>query len=252
MKEVWFTLDEVLSLYRSLHAGTIPSYPHDGNITTGWFTSMATATKLNIVVSGLSEGYSSSDINNFIDALMWVIYDRHAYDYIYYKKATDDENVTLDILVDFYKALTDIVNVLELTLPKYIPLFKMSEEYSYDILAPNEIINSESSNGMNHNDYSGDNSSSSAGKARVNDTPQDGGNFNDDEHASNVTATSDEVVGSSSAINDGSYSNSVTRNEQQFNGSLMARMGEAYANFHSVILEWSNEFNRCFIREEQL
>ena len=33
---------------------------------------------------------------------------------------------------------------------------------------------------------------------------------------------------------------------------IMSRLEELFKNFRSVLLEWSNEFNRVFLKEEQL
>ncbi len=105
-----------------------------------------------------------------------------------------------------------LINVLNNTLPRYCPLLQQNEIYSTDPVAPI--------------------GSKTTGRTRFNDTPQDEGEYNDEEHASNV-------------------SKSISETEVD-SGSIMERLNEMFKNFRSIILEWSNEFNQIFLKEEQI
>lgn len=65
------------------------------------------------------------------------------------------------------------------------------------------------------------------GTTRFNDTPQNGGNFSDDEHTSTITQ-----IGSTSE-NDG--------------GTKMQRIAEIQERFKQVYNDWANEFEKLFI-----
>ena len=67
---------------------------------------------------------------------------------------------------------------------------------------------------------------------RFNDTPQDGGDFDDDEHTSNINKAH---VESGSDFN-----------------TLMARIKEIEMSYSNLMLKWTNEFDRIFLREENL
>ena len=105
-----------------------------------------------------------------------------------------------------------VLSVIDLTLPRYIPILEQNEYASTNPIAPV--------------------SSNSKSKTRFNDTPQDGGSFNSDPHATHVSESENETSVDS--------------------GSLMERLEQMFKNFRSIILEWSNEFNMLFFKEEQL
>ena len=121
----------------------------------------------------------------------------------------EDLNISVS---DFPFAMKELLSVINLTLTRYIPLLQQNEEFSY---APVSPIGSKTT-----------------GRTRYNDTPQDEGEFNDEEHATNV-------------------SKSVSESEVD-TGSIVSRLDELFKNWRSIILEWSNEFNRLFFKEEQL
>jgi hypothetical protein len=110
------------------------------------------------------------------------------------------------------EAIDIILNVLVNTAPKYIPIFIQNKNSNANLLAKP--------------------TSSSQSISRFNDTPQNGGLFDDDEHTSKISESS--------------YETSADM------GSLVERLNDAFKNFHSITLEWSNEFARIFLSEEQI
>lgn len=204
MIKEWFTFQEVLNL-----APDAPSRPHTNYPPADWLE-VLTELSLSYNVEGLSDNISSQTLDEIFGALMNVIYNRHADDYMFYVLHEDVEyELTID---DARKAMCPLLNVLELTLPRYVPLFIQNKNYSADPVAKISSV--------------------TEGDTRFNDTPQDGGDFNDDEHATNVSH---------------SYSKSEVDS-----GSIMDRLEALFKNFKSIILEWSNEFNQLFFKEEQL
>lgn len=203
----YFTFQEVLALYPA----RCPSKPHASDIAPNWFLKMLDDAGLEIAVYTLSELIDDEIIEEVINALMTIVYERHAYDYFYGFKMEWDEDLTLNTYY-FPDAMRNLLNVINLTLPRYIPLLQQNEEFSE---APVSPIHSKST-----------------GRTRFNDTPQDEGLYNNEEHATNV-------------------SKSISETEVD-SGSIVSRLDELFKNWKSIILEWSNEFNRLFFKEEQL
>ena len=207
IKIKYFTFQEVLSLYPV----RCPIQPNDKTIQQNWFLKMLDDAGLEIAVYTLSELIDDDMIEDIINALMTIVYDRHAYDYFYKLEMDSDEDINIDTS-DFPAAMRNLINVINLTLPRYIPLLQQNEEFSYAPVSPVQ--------------------SKTTGRTRFNDTPQDEGEYNDEEHATNVSKSTSETEVDS--------------------GSIVSRLDELFKNWRSIILEWSNEFNRLFFKEEQL
>ena len=75
-------------------------------------------------------------------------------------------------------------------------------------------------------------STTTSGTSRFNDTPQDGGDFSDDEHTTTITQQSGEV------LNDGD--------------TKMGRINEIQMNYRNLLLDWANEFESVFIEEDNI
>ena len=236
-RELWYTYQELLDEV-VMEDVAMPRYPHDSEMSSDWFTKLIEAGELEFAVYTLSEFFPDDLLNQIVNALMGVVYNRHANDYVAMVEPTDDES--FDLNAAMYQALQKLIGVIDLTIPKYVPMLQQTEIASTAPLTPNVDEYSEEASGENEN------SSDTNGKTRTNDTPQDGGDFDDDEHSTNVVDNVGHVG------NAGEYSSSRTSSSSTNVGTLMSRLAEMYANFHSVILEWSNEFNQLFFKEEQL
>lgn len=207
IKSKWFTFQEVLNLYPS----RAPSYPHDNVTPANWFTKMLEDANMEFSVYTLSEFFTDDLINDIVNALMWIVYCRHDLDYVYEIVLPWDEEYELQE-IDFKKAMKDVLNVLNNTIARYIPMLQQNEYASTDPVRPVSSVTS--------------------GKTRFNDTPQNGGDYNNDPHATNVSESESEIKVDS--------------------GSLVSRLNEMFKDFRSIMLDWSNEFNKCFLKEEQL
>lgn len=207
IKIKYFTFQEVLNLYPA----KAPDHPHSKNFASDWFSQFLSNYDLELAVNGVSQYISNDLIKDIVDALMTIVYQRHSEDYIYHVELALHEDYELKN-EDFYKYVQTLINVIDLTIPRYIPLLQAQEFYSVDPVAPLKSV--------------------SKGRTRYNDTPQSMGIWDDEEHASNL-------------------SNSESETEVD-SGSIVSRLDEAYKNWRSIILEWANEFNQCFIKEEQL
>lgn len=244
---MYFTYQDLLNEV-SIEDVDMPRFPHDMQMSSNWFTSLIEVGELEFAVYTLSEFFTNDLINDIVNALMGVVYNRHANDYI----ACVEYDNGYSMEEAMMQALSKLIGVIDLTLPRYIPLLQQNEWASTCPITPNVDETTESSSGENHNEYDGETSSNSSGQTRNNDTPQNSGNFDDDEHTSSLTDSTDESSGNSSGSNDGDFTTSTTRSSSTNIGTLMSRLDEMYKGFRSIILEWSNEFNQLFLKEEQL
>ena len=209
MTRFYYTYQELLDLV-NIENVQMPRNPHDTEMSVDWFTKLIEVGNLEFAVYTLSEFFTDSLINSIVNALMGIVYNRHAYDIISFVDNIENEEEGYEEAMN--KALMKIIGVIDLTLPRYIPLLQQNEYASTDPIAPV--------------------SSTSKSKTRFNDTPQNGGSYNNDPHATNVSESENESIVDSA--------------------SLMERLDQLFKNFRSIILEWSNEFNQLFIKEEQI
>lgn len=105
--------------------------------------------------------------------------------------------------------IAKLLYILEMTSPRYLKLLEVYESQKDKLLDPVKIT--------------------SGGITRFNDTPQDEGDFANDEHTTNLTEDTRE-----------------TSNELD---TKMARIKEIESNYNNVLLNWSNEFESIFIEE---
>lgn len=215
-KRMFYLYKDVLLKIQEVYSISTPYYIHSSMaVLSTWFKSILTEFGLEYNTATINSSISSATIEAIIKQLMNNVLDRHLYDYIFYKDGEYDEEINLT-QEDYRNIFGKLLNVLDLTLPKYLPLFIQNKEYSSNPVAP---IKSESK-----------------GRTRFNDTPQtefvDEEEINDESHATNVSESSSE-----SSVD---------------TGSIVERLDEAFKNWRSIILEWSNEFNQCFLKEEQI
>ena len=204
--DLWFTLDELFSLIPSANR----PQPHSSETPATWFTDLLSSYGLAYSTDAL-DSFPTATIKSYINAVMTNVYNRHYKDYMISViiEEGDSEQPTND---DLTQCLIKLLNVIDNTIPKYIPLFQVYKTASSGILEPPKATSSSVS--------------------RFNDTPQDSGLFDEDSHTTNISEAESE---SSADI-----------------GTRVSRLDEAYRNYHSIILKWSNEFNLLFFKEEQL
>ena len=207
-KTEYYSYQEVLNVFPS----RAPSYPCQTGLDAEWFTKLLGDLSLQYQRYALDSTITDATIKAVVNALMTNVYDRHSEDYIYrYDSLLEDSDHTLT-QSDVRKAISKLVIVINITLPKYLPMLTAYKGASKDPIAP---IKSESK-----------------GKTSFNDTPQNIGDWGDEDHTTNISSSESET--------------SVDT------GSLVERLSEMFKNWKSIVLEWSNEFNQCFLREEQI
>lgn len=204
-----YSFQEVLNLYPAY----APSSPHSSDISASWFTDMLASAGLEFNVITLGNEYSNAMINEIVNAVMTIVYNRWHKFFLFEQRTCrvfeEFEPMTHD---DFKEAINPILNVLDLTVCKYIPLLKETEKVS------NNPVNK-----LETENFS---------KMKFNDTPQNEGLYEDALHATNV---------------------SLSSNKQRYDvGTAMQRLSELYKDFKSIILDWSNEFERVFIIPESI
>ena len=110
------------------------------------------------------------------------------------------------------KFIAKLLNVLEMTSPRYLKLLEVYTGADASLMSPVEV--------------------STSGITRFNDTPQDEGNFANDEHTTNLTEDS-----------------RTTSNDLD---TKMGRIREIESSYNNLLLNWSNEFEGLFIEEANL
>lgn len=220
----YFSFQEILDYIANAHPiedVTLPAFPHDGNCSDNWFSSICADIGLQVNLTGLDP--SSTIITptkciSYMNEVLFNVYNRHADEYLV-KKVTctevpdySEEVVTDPIVV---KALSKLINIFELTGPKYIPIiFQFEKNYA----EPLKKLESESES-----------------FSRFNDTPQneiDEVDFNSGSYASNM-----------------GKSKNVSKVDS---GSVSAKLKEMREAWRSIILDWSNEFDQAFIDPYQI
>ena len=163
------------------------------------------------VVSSMS-GYSTSTISNGVwtDTNYSKVIDLVVKRYLdYYCFYTTDENFDTDKQKNF---IAKLIMILEMTSPRYLKLLEVYASASAQLLNPVEIETSR--------------------LTRFNDTPQDEGDFANDEHTTNLT----EDTG-------------TTKNDLD---TKMGRIREIESNYNNLLLNWSREFKSLFIEEANI
>lgn len=194
---IYFTLGEIVSLEDDTIA---PNSSHDIDISTIMTT------------HGLVIENTSTEKMDIFKQLMRMIYSMFYYSEIYrkpleYPYYQDAEAPDSSERKEIFRTFVWMFNQ---TAPRYIPLLKQ-----YDAHASDPI---------------GKITSTSTGKTRFNDTPQDGGDFDDDEHTSHITQTE-----------------ATTESDT---GSVVERLDALYKNWREILKDWVNRFKGLFYGEE--
>ena len=136
--------------------------------------------------------------------------------YKYYAVEVEDETTQAfsDAATEFFYKFWNVLNV---TYPKYAPIIKSFKDNEAKLMAS-----------LNR-DYTDDADSSGTVTSRFNDTPQDGGLFEDDAHTTNVNETS-------------SSSDSGLEHKEEFNNEYMIdRINKIRDNLSNLFTEWENK-----------
>ena len=147
--------------------------------------------------------FTEQTLKPYIDELWQLIYSRYKNHYVFYNQKDEIFNTDVD---DFaYK----LMNLMSMTYDKYAPLISLYKE--------------------NENKLMNDIKASSKGKVRFNDTPQDGGDYSDDAHTTNITQSETE--------------NSTA------GATPIERLDEIKRKISMLYKEWSDEFDVLFVEE---
>ena len=190
-KSVYFTLGDIAYLEDASW------YPH----TTSDFNMSTIMSRYGLVIED-----SSTSKLNVLYQLMRFIFARF-YECSIYKELIgiyeDESQIVISNATKKY-IWSQFIGMFNLTAPRYIPLL---ESYKANESSPIAKIKS-----------------STTGVNRFNDTPQDEGDFANDEHTTNISQNNVEVETDS--------------------GSVANRLDELYKNWRSILRDWTNEF-RC-------
>ena len=194
---IYFTLGEVVALENDTYA---PNTSHDIDIST-------IMTTHSLVIEE-----STTEKMDIFKQLMRMVYARFYHsevcrkvlEYPYYNDAEAPNSE------ERKEVFRSFVNLFNLTAPRFIPLLKQYKANESDPIA--KI------------------SSTSTGKTRFNDTPQDGGDFDDDEHTSHITQTEAKT--------------------ESDTGSIVERLDALYKNWREILRDWSSQFKGLFYGEE--
>lgn len=193
---IYFTLGEIVALEDNTIA---PNSSHDIDISTIMST------------HGLVLEESTTEKMDIFKQLMRIVYARFynsevcrkILEYPYYidaEEPSDEERK---------EVFRSFVNLFNLTSPRFIPLLN---QYKANESNPIAKI-----------------TSTSRGKTRFNDTPQNGGDFYDDPHSSNITQTE-----------------ATTETDT---GSIVERLDALYKNWREILRDWSSQFKSLFYGE---
>ena len=159
-----------------------------------------------------------SDNNTYIykDYIEEMLNDFYVRFYKYYGVEVEDESIQT-----FSTAATEFFykfwNVLNVTYPKYAPIIKAFKD--------NETKLMDSLN----RDYTDDGDSSGSVVSRFNDTPQDGGAFDDDTHTTNINESE-------------SSSESGLEHKETYNNEYMLdRLNRIRDKLSNLFTEWENK-----------
>lgn len=156
----------------------------------------------------------NTDVWTHKDYIAEMLNDFYPRYYKYYAASTIDSELTSEICEEFW---CKFFNVLNVTYPKYATIIKFYKN--------NEAKLMDSLN----RDYTDDGDSSGTVTSRFNDTPQDGGLFEDDTHTTNVNETS-------------STSDSGLEHKETYNNEYMLdRLNRIRDNLSNLFTEWENK-----------
>ena len=171
---------------------------------------LSNAEVLSIIAS--MTGYSTPLINNGswtkqeYGKVLDLVIKRYLDHYCFY---TLSEEFSVEKQKNF---IAKMLYIVEMTSPRYLKLLSIYTSEDNKLLNPVEI--------------------SSEALTRFNDTPQDEGDFANDEHTTNLTED--------------------TRSTKNDLDTPMGRIREIESNYNNLLLNWSNEFESLFLEESNI
>ena len=215
-EETWFTLKELSDLTYTNQYG-LHFTPYLDNIKLEWiFLTWEDSFAIDdnerfVITSGDNISFRSTNLAMVLN-LVWSRYWKH---YCIQNLAPKNNygeypEETKEAIFEFY---LKIHNIVKMTENKYSTLLDL-----YDTLGGAELLNKVTT--------------SANGTSRFNDTPQESGEFDDDEHTSHITQTTGE---SATDMN-----------------TPIERLKEIHDKFNNILLEWCNEFDKLFIEGDNV
>ena len=146
---------------------------------------------------------SNSDLKPYINDLLNMVFSRFGKHYIYWGKNEILSNE------DKYEITLKLANIIMNTYDKYAQVYKYYKDKENSLM---DMISSTNDAGVGYND-----------------TPQEGGDFSDENHRTNFTET---------------------HQESKTEGATpIERLTEIKDKLSSILFDWSEEFDRIFIEE---
>ena len=206
IKVIWYSLKDVFSGLGYLPASSVEAEKLP-------FLTVLSSYSLeldSIIYDGLDATQITS-ASALINELMKVVYVKYAEWHCLRKEIPCYSDVIPTLSNDDIKALLlKLINVINMTFNRYWVLFNSYKKYQDDPTAKME--------------------SSDGSVTRFNDTPQNSGLYEDDNHTSHITQ--------------------YEHNSSMDSASIMKRLEEVNENWRSILYAWSNEFKGLFIKED--
>lgn len=206
IKVIWYTLEDLLS-----EQGYLPSASSESDQLK--FLNEISSFSLTVdtlIYDGLNEA-DKTLAQGLIDALMRVVYAKY-YNWHCLRKEIPCYSDTIPAITsnDLKELYIKLINIINMTFNRYWVLFNSYKKYQDDPTAKME--------------------SSDGSVTRFNDTPQNSGLYDDDNHTSHITQ--------------------YEHNSSMDSASIMKRLEEVNENWRSILYAWSNEFKGLFIKED--
>lgn len=145
--------------------------------------------------------------NDSIGAIVNEVIANHYQDFVFaleYKGNTPDTDVLEEMCKD---TIYRFLNKVDTSAPRYVALLKLYKDNENNLLARVKSV--------------------TTGVSRFNDTPQGSGEFDDDDHTTNISENSGEVA------------TDVT--------TIMARIKEIQESYRNLLQDWAKEFEGMFL-----
>lgn len=165
-----------------------------------------------LYVSALAyDGYSAT-YEAIMDEMWEILRNKYVSDYCYRVQYSLHETEQPLTRLQCREMLQGFINLFNMTMPRYLPLLKA---YQDNAATPIQKVES-----------------TSTGLTRFNDTPQDGGDFDDDSHTTNLTNAS-----------------TTTQTDP---AALYEQLDHLYKNWRSILRDWSDEFDGLFVSGDNI